>query len=165
MNKKLKFWEDLKSGQFVSLVKESSKGQSLNTSLEVYNIMKPVFAEVDDIEVLYCIYLDAKNRIVAIEKMASGSISRSVVYPREIIKRIISLKSTAVIVTHNHPTGDPGPSDADKSITIQLWVALKSIEVNLYDHIIIGDGYYSLGDEGFIESLKERFDDFLMNTL
>jgi DNA repair protein RadC len=165
MNDTSKFWEDLKSGHFVSLVKESSKGNSLQTALEVYNIMKPLFAEVDDIELFYCIYLDSKNRIIAIEKMFSGSISKSVVYPREIIKRIIALKSNAVIITHNHPSGDPEPSNEDKRITVQLWVALKSIEVTLHDHIIVGDGYHSLGDEGFIGSIQSQFNNFMRSSL
>ncbi len=164
MNKKREFWEDLKSGQFVSMVKESSKGQSIQTSLEVYNIMKPLFAEVDDIEVFYCIYLDNKNRIIAIEKMFSGSISSTPIYPREIIKRIIALKSTGVIVAHNHLTGDPEPSDADKVMTMRLWVALKSIEVSLHDHIIIGNGYYSFDDKGFMVPINDRFNSLMRNS-
>jgi DNA repair protein RadC len=164
MDKK-QFWKDLKAGEFVSMIKESSKGQLLVNSREVFNIMKPLFAEVDDIEVFYCIYLDSKNRILAIEKMFSGSISSTAIYPREIIKRIISLKSTAVVATHNHPTGDPEPSAEDKNITVQLFIALKTINVALHDHIIIGDTHYSLADQGFLESLNKRFNEFLMNNL
>jgi len=124
---KTKFWKDLKSGKFVSLVKESSKGKNVNTSEEVYNIMRPVFAETDDVEVLYCIFLNTKNKILAIEKMFSGSIASSVVYPREIIKRIIALKSTAVIMVHNHPGGDSTPSGADKNVTAQLWTYCNTV--------------------------------------
>lgn len=96
-----KFWEDLKSGRFVSMVKESSKGKQLSNSQEVYNVMKPMFAENDDVEALYCIFLDAKNKIIAIEKMFSGSISSSMVYPREILKTIIKFKAISIIMVHN----------------------------------------------------------------
>jgi len=95
------FWEDLKSGHFISMVKESSQGQTLSNSREVYNVMKPLFAEPDDVETVYCIFLNTKNRILAIEKMFSGTISSSAIYPRELIKRILALKSSAIVLTHN----------------------------------------------------------------
>jgi DNA repair protein RadC len=161
MNDETKFWEDLKSGHFVSMVKESSVGKHIYDASEVYNIMKPMFAENDDVENMYCIYLTCKNKILSIEKMFSGSISSSVIYPREIIKRIITLKSAAIIIVHNHPSGDPGPSAADKAITMQLGLILKSIEVTLHDHIIVGDGYYSMSDEGFMKLISSKFENFL----
>jgi len=68
------FWSDLKSGRFASMLKESSKGQTVNNSQEVYYIMKPLFAENDDVEAIYCMFVDAKNHIISIEKMFSGSI-------------------------------------------------------------------------------------------
>ncbi len=101
-----KFWENLKSGRFASMVKESTRGKQLSHSKEVFNIMKPLFADAD-VESFYCLYLDQKNRIITIEKMFAGSIGSSVVYAREIIKRILELRSSNVIFVHNHPSGDP----------------------------------------------------------
>ena len=101
MNNSSAFWKDLKSGHFVSMVKEASQGQTLSNSREVYNVMKPLFVENDDVETVYCIFLNAKNRILAIEKMFSGSISASAIYPRELVKRILALKSSAIVLTHN----------------------------------------------------------------
>ena len=73
MNETLQFWEDLKSGSFVSMVKESSRGQRLSNSQEVYNVLKPVFAKEDDVEQVYIIFMDAQNKILAIERIFSGS--------------------------------------------------------------------------------------------
>ena len=105
MNNSKTFWKDLKSGRLLSMVKEASQGQTLSNSEEVYNVMKPLFYKNDDVETVYCIFLNAKNRILAIEKIFSGTISSSVIYPRELIKRVIALKSTAIVLTHNHPSG------------------------------------------------------------
>ena len=74
------------------MIKEESKGQTLNGSKDVYNILKPIFAENDDVERMYCIFLDTKNHILAIETVSTGSISSSAIYPREIVKRVIKLK-------------------------------------------------------------------------
>jgi len=163
MNQTETFWEDLISGKFASLIKESSRGQELNSSKEVYNIMKPAFAESHDIETLYCIYLDSKNHILSMEKAFSGTINHASIYPREVIKRVIALKSTAVVISHNHPTGDTTPSFEDKSLTTKLWVALKSIDVCLHDHVIVGNGYFSFSDAGLLESIDKDFKAFLQN--
>ena len=105
MCKKTEFWNDLRSGRFTSMVRESSTGQKLNNSEETYNIMKPLFLEHDDVESFFVIFLNAKNNILGIEKMFSGSITSSSVYPREIVKRVLTLKSTGVVLVHNHPSG------------------------------------------------------------
>ncbi len=159
MNNSKTFWKDLKSGHFVSMVKEASQGQTLSNSQEVYNVMKPFFVENYDVETVYCIFLNAKNRILAIEKIFSGTISSSVIYPRELIKRVIALKSTAIVLTHNHPSGFIEPSPEDKAITVRIAIALASIDVVLHDHIIIGDGFFSMADEGWLKSVRSRYDD------
>ena len=82
MNANKQFWKDLKSGVFVSMVKESAKGETLSNPTEVYNALKPLFAEQDDVECLFGIFLNGKNRIMAIEKLFSGSITSSAIYPR-----------------------------------------------------------------------------------
>ncbi len=69
-----KFWDELKSGKFASMVKESAKGKTLKDSSEVYNILKPLFAKTDDVEQFFCIFLDTKNHVTAIEKLFSGSL-------------------------------------------------------------------------------------------
>ena len=143
------------------MVKETSHGQTLSNSQEVYNVMKPLFAENDDVETVYCIFLNAKNRILAIEKMFSGSISASAIYPRELIERIIALKSSAIVLTHNHPSGCTEPSAEDKAITVKMVMALSSIDATLHDHIIIGDSFHSMADSGWLQSVRSRYNDLL----
>ena len=130
------FWDDLKSGRFVSMVKECSKGESISNSREAFNVLKPVFAEEDDVEKVYIVFLDSQNRILAIENLFTGSITASTIYPRELVKRLISLKATAFVMAHNHPSGDTNPSSEDKSITVKIGIAAKSIDVQFHDHII-----------------------------
>lgn len=161
MDKK-QFWDDLKSGVFASMIKESSKGNHLYSPKEVYHVMKPIFAEKDDIERMYCIFLNSKNKVLAIEKISDGTINCSILYPREIIKRVILLKATAVILVHNHPSGDPEPSAEDKKITMKVGISLLSMDVQLHDHIIIGDDYYSMTDSGILETVKNRVRDLVL---
>ena len=161
MDKK-QFWDDLKSGVFASMIKESSKGNHLYSPKEVYHVMKPIFAEKDDIERMYCIFLNSKNKVLAIEKISDGTINCSILYPREIIKRVILLKATAVILVHNHPSGDPEPSPEDKKVTMKVGISLLSMDVQLHDHIIIGDDYYSMADSGILETVKNRVRDLVL---
>ena len=158
---KTTFWEDLKSGRFASMVKESAKGQRLSNSNEVYHILKPLFAEVDDVETVYGIFLDANNRILAIEKLFTGSISAASIYTRELVKHLIRHKATAFLLAHNHPSGQTTPSKEDKSITMKIGIASASIDVSFHDHIIIGDGYYSMADNGWMKTVYERFNNLL----
>jgi DNA repair protein RadC len=160
MNKD-QFWDDLKSGKFVSMVKESSKGQYLNSSKEAYNMLKPLFAEEDDVEKMYFIFMNQRNEIIAVESLFKGSIARSAVYPREIVKRIIQLKANMLVMAHNHPSGDPCPSKEDTSITFKTLIAMTSIDVGLHDHLIIGDRYISMADEGIIKSMKNQLNSFI----
>ena len=143
-----KFWDELKSGKFASMVKESMKGKTLKSSTEVYNILKPLFAKEDDVEQFFCIFLDTKSRVIAIEKLFSGSLNCTMVHSREIIKKVLKHKALSIIVAHNHPSGDTEPSQEDYDVTDQIKLAMEAIEGKLCDHIIVGDGYRSLSDDG-----------------
>jgi DNA repair protein RadC len=153
---KEQFWAALKSGQFACMVKESSKGECLLASKDVYHVMKPVFADQDDTERMYGIFLNCRNRVIAIEKIFAGTITQMAVYPRELIKRVIELRATGLILVHNHPSGDPGPSMEDKALTMKVAVAMAGIDVSLHDHVIVGDGYYSMADSGDIQMIMGR---------
>jgi len=155
------FWEDLKAGRFVSMVKEACKGRRVSDSREVYNIMKPVFSEEDDVEKVYGIFLDAQNKVLGIEHLFSGTITAATIYPREIVKRIIHLKATAFVMVHNHPSGSVAPSVDDRSITIKVGMAMAAIDVQLHDHIIVGGGYHSMADSGYLARVRERFAEVL----
>lgn len=161
MNNQEQFWEDLKTGRFVSMVKESSQGQQLTNSREVFHIMKPMFAKEDDVEVMYCIFLNSKNRILAIESMFRGTVASAVVYPREVVKTCLKHKATAVIMCHNHPSGDPEPSLEDRYLTAKMALALSGIDATLHDHIIVGNDYYSMADEGWLSDMRRAFKSIL----
>ena len=155
------FWEDLKSGRFARMVREEARGQELNGPHEVFNIIKPVFAEKDDVEKLYCIFLDTRNHIIAIEKVSTGTLSSSAVYPREIVKRVIALKAGAVVMAHNHNSGHTEPSSEDRQVTRKVAVALSSIDVPLHDHIIVGKSYYSFSEHGIMKEITDKINGFL----
>jgi len=84
------------------------------------------------------LFLDRKNRLIADEVLGQGTIDRAPVYPREIIKRALDLESTAIILAHNHPSGDPTPSQSDIDMTKHIQSAANAIGVAVHDHLIIG---------------------------
>jgi len=161
MNSKERFWEDLKTGKFLSMVKESSRGKVLKSATEAFNVLNPLFADEDDIEKALLVFMDQKNRIISIENMFKGSIAGSAIYPREIVKRLIQLKANGLLISHNQPSGEPHPSREDKDITMRIMIAASSIDVSFHDHIIIGDTFFSMADEGIIRSMKEKIQTFM----
>jgi DNA repair protein RadC len=161
MNDKAKFWNDLTSGRFATMVKESSKGQSLSNSLQAYHVLKPLFAEEDDVEKVYFIFLDAQNKILGIESLFSGTIQSCFISPREVVKRLIAKKAAAFVMGHNHPSGDIVPSPEDRSISIKVGIAAASIDVQFHDHLIVGDGYHSMADSGWLKNVTRQFSNLL----
>ncbi len=91
-----------------------------------------------DIEQFRILFLDRKNQLVADEIQQRGTVNHVPVYPREVAKRALEINASAVILVHNHPSGDPSPSKADIDMTQQVEIALQAIGVTLHDHIIIG---------------------------
>jgi DNA repair protein RadC len=84
------------------------------------------------------LFLDRKNVLIADEEQAKGTVDHVPVYPREIVKRALELNASAMILVHNHPSGDPTPSDADLSMTQQVKDACEALGLTLHDHLIIG---------------------------
>lgn len=84
------------------------------------------------------LFLDRKNRLIADEILGHGTVNRAPVYPREIIKRALALEATAIILAHNHPSGDPTPSHADIKMTEAIIEATKPVEITVHDHLILG---------------------------
>jgi DNA repair protein RadC len=84
------------------------------------------------------LYLDRKNVLVADEEQARGTVDHVPVYPREIVKRALELNASALILVHNHPSGDPTPSEADIVMTAQVQDACHALGLTLHDHLIIG---------------------------
>ena len=90
------------------------------------------------------LFLNKKNALIADEIMATGTIDQTPVYPREIIKRVLVHDAGAIILVHNHPSGNSKPSNSDIDLTAQIVNACKTVNVSVHDHVIIGKGeYYS----------------------
>jgi DNA repair protein RadC len=92
------------------------------------------------VEHFHVLYLDSKNRLIADEAQARGTVNHTPVYPREIVKRALELHATALILVHNHPSGDPTPSRADIEMTAAIKQAAAVLEIALHDHLIVGNG-------------------------
>lgn len=91
------------------------------------------------------LFLDKKNALLADETMNHGTVDHAPVYPREVARRALELDASAVILTHNHPSGDPTPSSADVDMTKQVVAALKVLRIAVHDHVVVGrDGVASL---------------------
>jgi DNA repair protein RadC len=100
------------------------------------------FAEKEQFRILF---LDKRNQLIADEVQQQGTVDHTPAYPREVVKRALELSATAIILVHNHPSGDPTPSSADIEMTRQIAHAAKPLGVALHDHIIVGkDGHASL---------------------
>jgi len=94
--------------------------------------------QFEPVEQFRVLFLDRKNRLIADEVLGRGTIDRAPVYPREIIKRALALESTAIILAHNHPSGDPTPSQSDITMTNEVISVAKAMNVVVHDHLIIG---------------------------
>jgi DNA repair protein RadC len=89
-------------------------------------------------EEFHVIFLDKKNKIIADERMTQGTVDHTPVYPREIIKRALELEASALVLFHNHPSGDPAPSRADIEMTRKIMELAQGLSIRLHDHLIIG---------------------------
>ena len=92
----------------------------------------------EPVEQLRLLFLDRKNRLIADEVQQRGTVDQAPAYPREVARRALELNASAVLVAHNHPSGDPAPSRADIDITREIGAALKAVGVTLHDHLVIG---------------------------
>ncbi len=101
------------------------------------------------VEQVRVLFLDTKNRLIRDEKMWEGSVDESAVYVREILRRALELHASAIIVVHNHPSGDPSPSQQDIRLTRELAEAARPLRIALHDHVIVGaHGEVSLRAQG-----------------
>ena len=107
-------------------------------------------------ETFTTILLDTKHRMLGEEQVAVGSLSESVVHPREVFKRAIAESAAAVIFVHNHPSGNPDPSPQDRTLTRRLCEAGRLVGIRVLDHLIIGrDCYFSFAEEGLLDTQSD----------
>ena len=103
----------------------------------------------EQVEHFRILFLDNRNRLLADEAQARGTVNHTPVYPREVVKRALELHATALILVHNHPSGDPSPSRDDVEMTRLIAAAAGALDIALHDHIIVGNGrWFSFRREG-----------------
>ena len=102
-------------------------------------------------EIFVVLFLDTRHRVIAVEELAHGTLDGASVYPREVLRRVMHHNAAAVILGHNHPSGVPEPSAADRRLTLRLAETLRLIDVRVLDHLIIGEGApVSMAQRGLI---------------
>jgi DNA repair protein RadC len=136
----------------VELVCESGEGEPeeavLRTSTDVARALRPVF-EKSDREMFVVVLLNTKHRPIGLNTVSIGSLSASIVHAREVFKPAIAGNAAAVILAHNHPSGDPAPSAEDVELTKRLREAGELLGIRVLDHVIVGDDrHYSFVDAG-----------------
>jgi DNA repair protein RadC len=102
-------------------------------------------------EVFAVLFLDAQNRLVAMEELFRGTLTQTSVYPREVVQRALQLEAAAVVLAHNHPSGTVQPSRADEALTQTLKSALALVDVRVLDHVIVAPGdALSMAEKGLL---------------
>lgn len=108
------------------------------------------------IEVLTVLFLDSSHAIIESEIVAEGTLNVNTIYPREIIKRAMGYHAAAIILAHNHPSGSLQPSTQDITLTKTLFLLCNCMQIQLLDHIVIGDGTFSFADEGLMITIRQQ---------
>jgi DNA repair protein RadC len=104
-----------------------------------------------DLEQFRILFLDRKNVLIADEEQQTGTVDHVPVYPREVVKRALELNASALILVHNHPSGDPTPSQADVDMTYAIRDAAEVLNIVIHDHLVIGkSATLSFRSEGYL---------------
>jgi DNA repair protein RadC len=135
-----------------SRVKETDfpyDGRQITSTSELLQFARSL--RFSDIEKMLAIYLDAQNRVLAIQ-INTGTVNQAVVYPREILRHALLAGASAFILIHNHPSGHVRPSDADIRLTRTIQEVAKALDVSFHDHLIMGPEarFFSFREEGLI---------------
>lgn len=150
------------TGVFMNLIgdaaremfRERLKSRDLTTISGTDDLIRYLRSDIGFLKVegFIVLYLNSSNNLIEEERLSTGTIDRSPVYPREIVERVVGHRAKSVIICHNHPSGVLKPSRADIEITLKLKKVLEILEVRLLDHIIITrDSHYSFLEEGILE--------------
>ena len=136
----------------VMLIKHSSvpsDKKRIDSPVDVVDMFK-TYLDGADREYFCIAMLDRKGNLLGLNTVSIGSISSSIVHPREVFKPAIIIGASSIILCHNHPSGDTMPSNEDIVITRELIEGGKILNIEILDHVIIGDNYYSMKERGII---------------
>ena len=124
------------------------EGNSIRNSRDIYELFSYLSRETK--EHFIALHLDTKNKIVCVDTISVGSLTSSIVHPREVFKSVLLSSAASIAIIHNHPSGTPEPSRDDINITKKLKAAGDFLGIPVLDHIIIGNGsYISLTEKGY----------------
>jgi DNA repair protein RadC len=127
----------------IKLVRESQlnfDNRKVQSARMVCDILKEIGLNDRASEELHVLYLNTKHQVIGVEMISRGTLNSSLVHPREVFKGAILANAHAIIIAHNHPSGNTSPSSADKSVTETLVKAGNLLDVKVIDHVIIGQG-------------------------
>lgn len=132
--------------------------QYLRSSREVADYLVHSMRDLKK-EVFTVIFMDAAHSIIATETIAEGTLTTNTIYPRELVKMALDRHAAALLIAHNHPSGSLTPSTDDLNLTRHLYAACRLVNVNLLDHLIIGDSEnpYSFADHGLIAEIRQQY--------
>lgn len=129
---------------------QSQKKQAIKSSADAYSLVRHLLEDLDH-EEFWVLFLNRANQEISKHQISSGGQNATIVDPKIIFKLALEYKSSGIILFHNHPSGNLIASDSDKSITSKLVKAGSLLEINVLDHIIVGENnYFSFADEGII---------------
>jgi DNA repair protein RadC len=137
------------------LAAERIRSEPIDNPRAIYELLGPEMRLLDR-ESLRAVLLDAKQRLIAIPEISRGTLNESLAHPREIFKAAITHSAFSFILVHNHPSGDPSPSEADGRLTRRIAEASRILQITLHDHVIVGTpqngscGYFSFKEAGVI---------------
>jgi|TARA_R110001583_G_scaffold195538_1_gene375661 DNA repair protein RadC len=127
-----------------------AKGRKITQPSQAFEHLKLLLQDYE-YEVFSVLFLDSQHRVIRFEELFRGTIDVASVYPREVLKAALACNAAAVILVHNHPSGDPEPSDSDRKITERLKEALGLMDIRVIDHVVVGsDGCKSFAEKGYL---------------
>ncbi|MEO8164979.1 MAG: DNA repair protein RadC [Betaproteobacteria bacterium] len=133
-----------------ALASEMKSGISVSSPAAVRDFLR-LSIQNRPVEIFVGLFLDAQNRVIAVEELFSGTLTQTSVFPREVVRRSLHHNAAAVIFAHNHPSGVAEPSHADETLTRALKEALSLIDVRVLDHFVVGRGaILSFAERGLI---------------
>ncbi len=128
-----------------------STGTRIHSSIDLFKHYHPHLRDLRH-EIFKVILLDAKNTVIREETVSEGSLTLSIVHPREVFTLAVRESAASVILLHNHPSGDPSPSPEDHQLTARLVAAGEVLGIRVLDHLVVGDGrYVSFADQGWLK--------------
>ena len=132
------------------LLQKAQERPQISCTAELIDFCKTAMGALKDEEFRVC-YLDAQNRIIAVETVQEGIVNQAVVYPRKVLERALQWKASAIILVHNHPSGHVRPSDADIRLTRTIQETARTLDILVHDHLIIGENrFFSFREEGLM---------------